>query len=201
MLEAIEKYLTLKLVTILAITLPFVFAVLWISSATLNGQWTFGVHTLSHMGISENALAAALFNGGCMACGAMGILIGLGTAAHKECAGTIVERTGTIAGMFYAVGMFFLILVGVFPMDQKPIHYIVATLFFALVLFNIIIAAVDNRRLGRHFEIDVAFFALSLLFMATMAFPLWEALIVILIMIWTVLLGVRYIHYEGALEN
>ncbi len=200
MLEPVSRYIPVKLVTILSIVLPFVFAILWISSATLNGQWTFGVHTLSHMGISENALAAALFNGGCMVCGAMGILIGLGTAAHKECAGTIAERTGTIAGLFYGVGMFFLILVGVFPMDQKPIHYIVATLFFALVLFNIIIAAVDNRRLGRHFEIDVACFALSLLFMATMAFPLWEALIVIIIMIWTVLLGVRMIRYDESIK-
>ncbi len=193
MFETIEKYLPLKLVTILAIVLPFVFAVLWISSATLNGQWTFGVHSLSHMGISDNALAAALFNGGCMVCGAMGILIGLGTAARKE-------RAGRVAGTFYAVGMFFLILVGVFPMDQKPIHYIVATLFFALVLFNIIITAVDNRLNGKRFEIDVAFFVLSVIFMSTMVFPLWEALIVILIMIWTVLLGVRYILYDGALE-
>ncbi len=194
MMETLAQRIPLRFVTILALVLPAVFAVLWISSATIDGLWAFGVDSLSRMGISEDRVAAALFNGGCIVCGAMGTIIGLGTAAHRE-------RAGTLAGILYAAGMVFLLLVGVFPMDQPDIHYVVATLFFTLVLFSVIITAVDSRRLGRHFELDVLPFVLSILFMSTMVFPLWEALIVIIFMVWTILQGIRMARYDAVFSE
>ena len=180
----LENYLSLRFCSIIAIALPGVFLLLWIASATLDGQWVFGQDSLSRMGISENALAAALFNFGCMFCGAMGILLGIGTAVNER-------GFNLYAGIAYAVGMAFLMMVGVFPMNQGSIHYIVASTFGVFMFITLIFSAITDYRQRWHPEIDVLLLALSVVFIAVLTFTFWEPLLVIFVMVWTVIHGIK----------
>ena len=184
-------YLSLRTCSFLAFAASVMFAVLWISSATLDGEWTFGVDSLSRMGISENAVAAGLFNYGCMAAGAVGILIGIGMIVHEK-------GLCTIVGILYSVGLFFLMLVGVFPMDQGDIHYIVASTFAILVFFAVVVGAVNDFLHMWHPEIDAAIIAAMVVFVATQPFPMWEAVLTILALVWTALQGVKMRVHEDS---
>jgi len=193
-LETAKKILPLKVVAALAITIPPLFAVVWIASATLDGRWVFGVDSLSRMGISENQISAALFNYGCIAAGAMGVTVGIGMAIHQD-------RYRRLKGVFYATGMFFLMLVGVFPMSLGAIHYLVASLFGLLCLGALICSMIANWGQGKYTEFNGVLVVVSLILVATQPFAMWEAILVIICMFWTVSQGLSLIIRHGAFRK
>ena len=185
------NYIPLKYCAVMAIIVPIVFALLWIASATLDGEWQFGVDSLSRMGISENALAAALFNYGCMFVGICGIIIGIGMAVH-------IRGPGMIVGALYAIGTLFLMLVGVFPMDQPDIHYAVASTFGVFVSLALCAAAAMDYYNMWHPELDAMIVILSLILIGTQEFAMWEAVLVIFTMYWTAVQGIKMIVLKDA---
>ena len=184
-------YLPLRTCSWLAFIAPPIFIVLWVLSATLDGDWVFGVDSLSRMGVSDDRVAAGLFNCGCMAVGAMGILIGVGMAVH-------MKGLYTVVGILYSVAMIFLILVGVFPMDLGTIHYVVSDTFGILAFFAVVTSSVNDFLRMWHPEIDAALIAAIVVFVATQPFPLWEAVLVILALAWTVMQGVKMRIHEDS---
>ncbi|AGI47695.1 Protein of unknown function (DUF998) [Thermoplasmatales archaeon BRNA1] len=168
----------------LCLTAPIVFSVLWVLSATIDGDWTFGEDSLSRMGISENRIAAALFNGGCVFVGAMGFIVGIGIMSGKD-------PLSKPEGIAYSAGMVFLMLVGVFPMDLGTIHNTVATTFGVFVFIAILLASAVDYRNRDHPEIDVIVLAFTVIMLATQRFEVWEPLLVIATMVWTAVLGLK----------
>ena len=187
----LEKFLSLRICSVFAIVLPVVFACLWVASATIDGDWTFGEDSLSRMGISENPVSAALFNYGCIFCGLMGALIGVGTALNER-------GFNLITGIAYSVGMVFLMLVGVFPMDLGSIHYIVASTFGVFMFIVLVFNTVTDYLQKWHPEIDIVIIAVALFLLFTQKFELWEPLLVIIVMIWTIIHGIKMRMFEDA---
>ena len=187
----LEDRISLETCSFLAIVLPFIFAVLWICSAFIDGDWTFGKDSLSRMGISESAVSALLFNGGCIITGAMGVLVGYGTAVHER-------GYNTYAGAAYALGMLFLMFVGIFPMDLGTIHYVVASAFGILILVAVIFFAVTDHRQDWHPEIDIIIIVASAVLVATQEFEMWEPLLVIFVMVFTVIHGIKMRLFHDA---
>ncbi len=193
MFDNVQKILTARILTVLALSVPVFFAMMWASSALIDGLWRFGEESLSRLGVSEDPVAALLFNGGCISTGAMGIIVGLGIAAHNE-------DFGSLAGITYAAGMFFLVLVGALPLTAGMIHYVVASIFGILMMISLILTAIHDHRRRMHPEAEILFIVISLVLIATQRFAMWEALLVIIVMIWTVLQGIKMRVYSGTTE-
>ena len=180
----LEEIVSLKTCSILAVLIPVVFAILWITSATLDGEWTFGTDSLSRMGISDNPVSAALFNYGCMVTGALGFILGYATAVHEK-------GYNTYCGAAYSAGMVFLMVVGIFPMDQGIIHYIAAGVFGIFMFIALIFSALTDYYQRWHPEVDLIILAAALILIATQIFEMWEPLLVIFVMVWTVIHGIK----------
>ena len=174
-----------------AIIAAVFFPIMWILSATINGNWTFGVDTLSDMGASDNRLAAFFFNFGCIVTGACGV--GAGYITYW-CG----KKTLRFGGMLFTMGMFFLSLVGVFTVPQ-PMHYIVSTAFGLLAGGGVIIASLSDRGVSWYFYVDVVLIVTAFIIMALTPFPFWEATTVICSLLWTLTLGIKMIKPEREL--
>ena len=186
------KFPELKAIAALTFIMPIFFAVMWVSSAAVDGSWTFGVNSLSDMGISDNAVSAFLFNFGCIVTGISGIVIGLGLFAYGK-------RTVRVSGILYIVSMFFLALVGVFTLDNYPMHSFVASSFGLTMYISIIVSSVSDWRLSWYLYFDVVFITTTSIIVATQPFPMWEALLTIASMIWIAITGYKIVIREESL--
>ncbi len=182
-----------KVFAYLAFIMPIFFSTMWILSATMDGRWTFGVNSLSDMGISENATSAFLFNFGCIFTGIFGAMIGFGMFAYGR-------RTNKASGLLYIVSMIFLALVGVFTLPQT-MHYVVATsygLFFGL---SVLVSSVSDWRLSWYPYFDIVYIVFSIIVVGTQVFEMWEPIMVIAAMFWTVITGYKMMHEKGLYDE
>ncbi len=99
--------------------------------------WEFNVDTLSRLGISNVAFAANLFNYGCMAIGALIAILGIGKFR-------IQSDFDSVSGLFLTFAGIFMILVGVFTLDNYNTHVLVACLLLLTSLLAIIIGAISD---------------------------------------------------------
>ena len=174
----------------LTVIMPIFFATIWILSATIDGRWTFGVNSLSDMGVSENALSAFLFNFGCIVAGLGGFVISIATFAYGK--GTL-----RVGGAVAAAGFIFLSLVGVFTLDIYPIHSFVASTFGVLLFVSIVVSSISDYRISWYLYVDIPFIIVKIVIVLTQPFAVWEALTVIGAMIWILVLGYKmHIHDE-----
>ena len=174
----------------LTVIMPIFFATMWILSATIDGRWTFGVNSLSDMGVSENALSAFLFNFGCIVAGLGGFVISIATFAYGK-------RTLRVGGVVAAAGFIFLSLVGVFTLDIYPIHSFVASTFGVLLFVSIVVSSISDYRISWYLYFDIPFIIVMIVIVLTQPFAVWEALTVIGAMIWILVLGYKMrIHDE-----
>ena len=168
----------------LTVIMPIFFATIWILSATIDGRWTFGVNSLSDMGVSENALSAFLFNFGCIVAGLGGFVISIATFAYGK--GTL-----RVGGAVAAAGFFFLSLVGVFTLDIYPIHSFVASTFGVLLFVSIVVSSISDYRISWYLYFDIPFIIVMIVIVLTQPFAVWEALTVIGAMMWILVLGYK----------
>ena len=173
----------LRFFAYLAFIMPLFFAVMWILSATTDGEWAFGVKSLSDMGISENPLSAFLFNFACIFTGLSGTVIGFGSFAYGK-------RTMRIGGVLYMISMVFLAMVGVFTLPQT-MHYIVASSFGIIFALSVLVSSVSDWKCSWFFYFDIAFIIAGAIIVGTQPFPVWEAIMVIGAMLWTAVLGYK----------
>ena len=168
----------------LTVIMPMFFATMWILSATIDGKWTFGVNSLSDMGISENAISAFLFNIGCIVTGLGGLVISIGTFAYGK-------KTLKIGGLIAAASFMFLSLVGAFTLNIFPIHSFVASTFGVLLFISIVVSSISDYKVSWYLYFDIPFVIAMIVIVLTQPFAVWEALTVIGAMIWVLVLGYK----------
>ena len=183
----------LKVFAYLAFIMPAFFAVMWIVSATIDGKWAFGVNSLSDMGISENAVSAFLFNFGCIVTGLFGAIIGLGSFIYGR-------KTVRAGGALYIISMVFLSFVGVFTLHSS-LHEFVASSFGVFFALSIVTSSISDWKLSWYFYFDVAFMVIGIIIITTQVFEVWEPLLVIASMIWTLVIGYKMIRHEETLYS
>ena len=174
----------LRFFTLLSLIMPIFFATMWISSATIDGEWTFGVNSLSDMGISDNAISAFLFNIGCIVTGLGGFMISIGTFAYGK-------KTLKFGGLIAAASFIFLSLVGVFTLNIYPIHSFVASTFGVLLFISIIVSSVSDYKVSWYLYTDVILVAIMAITMMTLKFEVWEPIYTICSIIWTFTFGIK----------
>ena len=166
-----------------AIAASIVFPIMWIVSATTDGSWTFGVNSLSDMGISDNAFSAFMFNSGCMITGLFGMAVGLAAFVY----GKKTIRYGSLLYMFSMLSLFF---VGVFTL-RTDMHYVVATLFFVVCGISIIVISVSDYKVSWYLYTDIILVAIMAITMMTLKFEVWEPIYTICSIIWTLTVGIK----------
>jgi hypothetical membrane protein len=131
-------------------TAPFMFAGILVGACFplvlaiavfADGNWQFDVNTLSDLGISRTALAANLFNIGCMVSGILVILFSLGKLYIKNGA-------DSASAFVLALGGVLLFGIGIFSKNYD-IHNLLACSFFFLVAIAMIISAISDWKHGR----------------------------------------------------
>ena len=178
----------LKVFEYLAYIMPVFFAVMWVLSATIDGKWTFGVNSLSDMGISENAVSASLFNFGCVVAGLGGFVIEIGAFAYGK-------RTLKIGSLIAAMSFIFLSLVGVFTLNIFSIHSFVASTFGVLLFISIVVSSVSDFKVSWYLYFDIPFIIAIATVVLTQPFEVWEAITVIGALIWILVLGYKmHVH-------
>ncbi len=110
---------------------------LWIASAIVDGNWVYGEKSLSDLGISENAIAAVLFNLACIFSGAMGMVHGHGW--FYNCTGKC-----KIGGIFLALSGLFLALIGIFTLNAGFIHNLISFIMGVFACLAIAVGFVND---------------------------------------------------------
>lgn len=178
------KFPELRFFALLSLIMPIFFATMWISSATIDGEWTFGVNSLSDMGVSENAVSAFLFNFGCIMTGLGGFIISIGTFAYGK-------RTLRFSGLIAAASFIFLSLVGVFTLNIFPVHSFVASTFGVLLFISMVLSSVSDFKVSWYLYFDIPFIMAIAAIVLTQPFAVWEAITVIGAMVWILVLGYK----------
>ena len=168
----------------LTVIMPIFFATMWILSATIDGKWTFGVNSLSDMGISENAVSAFLFNFGCIVAGLGGFVISLATFAYGK-------RTLRFGNLIAAASFIFLSFVGIFTLNNFQAHSFVASTFGVLLFISIVVSSISDYKVSWYLYFDIPFIVTVAAVVLTQPFPLWEAITVIGSLIWILVLGYK----------
>ena len=121
----------------------FLFSVVWILAVSADTTWTFGINTLSDLGVSSVAIAADLFNFGCISTGLLMMVFGLGKTRSPY-------PHDSASGVLFMIAGLFLALVGVFPSDNRDIHLFVAYTFFTVATIAIVVSVVGDGKYGRN---------------------------------------------------
>ena len=162
-------------------------AFMFFHSAVLDGVWRFGVSSISHLGISKNAAAAALFNAGCILSGVLFAVVGflkVRTEKGQDC----------VAGLFLVIAAVFLALVGVVTLDvNDPVHCWVAATFGVTVFVAAIVTMVDDLRNRRWvFAVPIIFCVILIVCFWTRSFAEMEVVAIAVGQVWIVLQAVRH---------
>lgn len=182
----------IRLLGIGAMIAPLLFGIMWLAAAMTDGQWVFGQNTLSTLGISENAVAAAIFNSACVISGILGILFGIFRYEYEN----KPNRIGSIA---LIIGMFLLALVGTVTkaQDTHTIHVIIATCFGAFWFIAMLLSVAGDKRYRWIRISTVILIIFCAVMIMTQKKAMWEAWIIIAGNVWIVLQGVKYTLYSN----
>jgi len=187
-LDDATKILLMKISTVLAIAVPVFFAIAVSTAAFLDNTWSIGSKSLSRLGISENRLTAALFNGGCIIAGILGTIAGSLIAVT-------MKGLDALTGVCYAASLFFLIFIGAVTLENYDGHSFVSTMFGLVMIVTLIIGIISDFKHKRHPEISIIIGLAGLIVFSTQEFDIWEVTLVTLVIIWTMLQGMKIIHY------
>lgn len=164
----------------------------YITAWALSPWYDFGGDYLSDLGIGEGAFA---FNIGVMSAGLITIPFawGLWNTLREHILGKLGSLVCALAGIF-------LFLVGVFPEDQVPTHYVVSVSFFASLGVALIVLALPMIR-SRVFRrvaapITIAIIVLSIVLVIPLgAGPLMETIAVLEALVWVFVASVQMILF------
>lgn len=140
----------------LGIFAAFAFAVVLAVAVLGDAAWTFGDNTLSDLGSSDVQMSADLFNYGCIVCGIIFAIVGLGKAVCELGA-------NRASGCLLAISAVFLFLIGIVHNDfgNGNTHFIIAVLAFAFLAFSAIASAVGDEKDG--FRLNAALTSILIL--------------------------------------
>jgi len=170
----------------------------YITAWALSPWYDFGGNYLSDLGIGEGAFA---FNIGVMSAGLITIPFawGLWNILREHILGKLGSLVCALAGIF-------LFLVGVFPEDQVPTHYIVSASFFASLGVALMILALPMirspvfRRVAAPLTITIIVLSLGLAISIELvnqreAGPLMETIAVLEALVWLSVASVQMILF------
>jgi hypothetical membrane protein len=164
----------------------------YVTAWALSPWYEFGGNYLSDLGIGEGAFA---FNIGVMSAGLITIPFAwsLWSTLRDHILGKLGSLVCALAGIF-------LFLVGVFPEDQVPIHYIVSVSFFvslgvALIILIIpMIRSLVFRRVAA--PLTVLIIVMSIVLAIPLGTgPLMETIAVLEALVWVFVASVQMILY------
>lgn len=164
----------------------------YITAWALSPWYDFGGDYLSDLGIGEGAFA---FNIGVMSAGLITIPFawGLWNALRDHILGKLGSLVCALAGIF-------LFLVGVFPEDQVPTHYIVSVSFFASLGVAVIILALPMvrspvfRRVAAPLTVVMIVLTIVLIILLGTG-PLMETIAVLEALVWVFVASVQMILF------
>jgi len=164
----------------------------YVTAWALSPWYDFGGNYLSDLGIGEGAFA---FNIGVMSAGLITIPFawGLWNALREHILGKLGSLVCALAGIF-------LFLVGVFPEDQVPTHYIVSVSFFASLGVALMILAIPMirssvfRRIAAPLTIVIIILSIVLV-IPLGAGPLMETIAVLEALVWLSVASVQMILF------
>lgn len=165
------------------IALVACFTATWAIAAVLDGGWVFGVNMISDLGVSTS-FAHYVFGWGAILTGIFAALAGFAMSAMREGA---VGKAPFLLLVFAGV---MLMLVGIFNEHTAP-HLPSAVALFVAVWISMIILAVRDLLGGERLFgcLNAAFAVLNLILFVLTPLPLFEALGVIIFMLWTLMLS------------
>ncbi len=164
----------------------------YITAWALSPWYDFGGNYLSDLGVGEGAFA---FNIGVMSAGLITIPFawGLWNALREHILGKLGSLVCALAGIF-------LFLVGVFPEDQVPTHYIVSVSFFASLGVAVIVLALPMirshvfRRVAA--PLTVVMIVLTIVLVIPLGTgPLMETIAVLEALVWVFVVSVQMILF------
>lgn len=170
----------------------------YITAWALSPWYDFGGNYLSDLGVREGAFA---FNIGVMSAGLITIPFawGLWNALREHILGKLGSLVCALAGIF-------LFLVGVFPEDQVPTHYIVSVSFFASLGVAVIILALPMirspvfRRVAA--PLTVVMIVLTIVLVIPLGTgPLMETIAVLEALMWVFVVSVQMILFARSEEK
>ena len=164
----------------------------YITAWALSPWYDFGGNYLSDLGVGEGAFA---FNIGVMSAGLITIPFawGLWNILREHILGKLGSVVCALAGIF-------LFLVGVFPEDQVPTHYIVSVSFFASLGVALMILALPMirshvfRRVAAPLTITIIVLSIVLV-IPLGAGPLMETIAVLEALVWLFVVSVQMILF------
>lgn len=170
------------------------FTIVWIAASIIDGRWIFG-DDLSHMGTCQVANAEIIFNYGCVITGVFGCSFGYGMAKYN---------TGWrfLSGCFTFLSPIFLMGVGAINENYGFPHQLVTGLFAAFAIGAFVTSLPTDFMQNRPYSI---FTVLLLAIMggsmlAFEKFGIYEAIVVICILVWIALQSYKYSKVFGKVD-
>lgn len=163
------------------------FALLWSWAVVADGSWQFGVDTLSELGRIGRG-GRDIFNFGVILASLLWLPFALGLM--KMLPSSWLSRIG---GSLFLVSAAFLFAIGIFPIDSGTPHTVASWAFFITALVSLLMLATPLYHMeGLGVIPMIASITAPILSMAFLAFtsvPLAEAIAVICLMIWAVIVS------------
>lgn len=163
-----------------------VFSLMWTLAVLVDGSWVFGEETLSELG--GDRPGRIYFNSGVIITGIMGLIFAIGLYVLMD--GKFLGRIGAVVAMMGAIA---LIGVGIFPITTGAYHTFFSYAFFGIILVSLLLLAYPiwkEERLGPLAGLlTISALAVSLAFLFTSSIPLTEAIAVICLLIWMVVIS------------
>ncbi|MCQ2078989.1 MAG: DUF998 domain-containing protein [archaeon] len=146
------------------------FCIMWLACFQADGFWTWGVNSLSDFGVSATA-AADYFNYGCIVCGVLFAIYGVGKIHYARATGYQVSGI-----MFVLAGICF-VMVGIFTKDfhHGDYHYFFAVLSFIFFTAALLAGAIQQYYDGMVLPVGAAIIILLTVILMGMTFTFAEA--------------------------
>ncbi len=190
---------SLKIAGACGILTPLIAFTLILSAVASYPQFSWAINALSDLGIVPG-VTLTLFNNGLILSGALALVFALGLFIYQN------NTLGKAGAVVFALACISLILIGIFPENIKPTHYMVSVAFFVLLPISLMITT-GAFWLKRKKELALFTLAMSLaaalpwiLYFAIEYVPgvaIPEAISGVAGSIWTVALGYKMIKKQA----
>ncbi len=167
------------------------FSILWVAAIIVDGNWLFGLETLSELG--GDRPGRWFFNGGVVVMGALALPFGA-ALYHKLC----VCSLGKISSLMFMLAAVFLIGVGLFPIDTGAPHTFFSWAFFSTAIISLTFMLPPFHQVVCLSHVSLVATAgvvltgyVTIILVATdlMELALSEALVVIALNLWVLIVG------------
>ncbi len=174
---------------VIGLIMAFLFAIVWIVAAENDPTWVLGESKLSEMGVSTYDLTANAFKYGCIVCGILCLVFGIGKAACED-------GSSCASGIMCAAAGIALAFVGYFTTESNPdVHDIAAYLLFVFLALAVALSVHGDWSEGKRINglVGIILFAMVIACFIGKDIAYTEAVAVICGLLWVVSESVKMI--------